>query len=111
MEITGKVKKVFNSQTKGNFTFREMVITTNEQYPQDIIIQFTQDKVDLLDMYKPNDELKIFINIRGREWVNSEGEAKYFNTIQGWKIERPSGYNNINTNNSPINDENDDLPF
>lgn len=88
MEITGKVKKIFDTQIKGTFTFREMVITTEEQYPQDIIIQFTQDKIDLLSLYKIGEELKVSINIKGREWVNPQGETKYFNTIIGWRIER-----------------------
>ena len=26
-------------------------------------------------------------NLRGREWINPQGEAKYFNAIQGWRIE------------------------
>ena len=28
------------------------------------------------------------INIRGREWVSPQGETKYFNSIQGWRIEK-----------------------
>jgi hypothetical protein len=90
MEITGEIKKIFDTQTKWNFTFREMVITTEEQYPQDIIIQFTQDKIDLLSSYKIGEKLKVFINIRGREWTNNAGEVKYFNTITGWKVEKRS---------------------
>ena len=31
--------------------------------------------------------IKININLRGREWVNPQGETKYFNSIQGWRIE------------------------
>jgi len=31
--------------------------------------------------------VKISINLRGREWVNPQGETKYFNSIQGWRIE------------------------
>ena len=31
--------------------------------------------------------VKIGINLRGREWVNPQGETKYFNSVQGWRIE------------------------
>jgi hypothetical protein len=31
---------------------RDVVVTTDEKYPQDIQIQFVQDKVDLLDKFK-----------------------------------------------------------
>ena len=37
--------------------------------------------------YQVGQDVKIGINLRGREWVNPEGETKYFNSIQGWRIE------------------------
>ena len=70
------------------FQKRELVVTTDEQYPQHILIEFTQDKCDLLDKYKIGKEVKVSINIRGREWTNPQGETKYFNSIQGWRIEK-----------------------
>ena len=70
------------------FRKREMVVTTDEQYPQHIMVEFTQDKCDLLDSYKAGEQVKVSINLRGREWVNPQGETKYFNSIQGWRIER-----------------------
>jgi len=90
MEITGKIKKIDDTKTFGakGFRKREVVVTTDEQYPQMILVEFVQDKCDLLDNYSVADEVKISINIRGREWINPEGEAKYFNSIQGWRIEK-----------------------
>lgn len=75
-------------QVSASFRKRELVVTTDEQYPQHIMIEFTQDKCDLLNSYKPGEEVKVSINLRGREWVNPQGETKYFNSIQGWRIER-----------------------
>ena len=106
MEITGKIKLIRDTQTFGEkgFRKREMVITTTEQYPQMLMVEFTQDKCDLLDNYSVGQDVKIAINLRGREWINPEGEAKYFNSIDGWKIsvnqesidsaipEEPEGY-------------------
>ena len=71
------------------FRKREVVVTTDEQYPQHIMIEFTQDKCDLLNNYNVGEPVKVSINLRGREWVNPQGETKYFNSIQGWRIERP----------------------
>jgi len=89
MELQGKVKLIGETQTFGanGFRKRELVITTEEQYPQSIMIEFVQDKTDLLDSYKAEQMVKVSINIRGREWVNPQGETKYFNSIQGWRIE------------------------
>ena len=70
------------------FRKRELVVTTDEQYPQHIMIEFTQDKCDLLNTYRVGEPVKVSINLRGREWVNPQGETKYFNSIQGWRIEK-----------------------
>jgi translation initiation factor IF-3 len=90
MEVVGKVRMVDSTKEVGSngFKKRDIVVTTEEQYPQHISIQFVQDKTSLLDSFKPGDNVKVSINLRGREWVNPQGEAVYFNTIQGWKIEK-----------------------
>lgn len=89
MEILGRVK-VINPEQQVSATFkkRELVVTTDEQYPQHIMIEFTQDKTALLDAYTQGEQVKVSINLRGREWVNPQGETKYFNSIQGWRIEK-----------------------
>ena len=123
MEISGKIKWIDEVRTYGSNGFRkkELVITTQEQYPQNILIEFTQEKCELLDKYEIDDNIKIGINIRGREWINPEGQTKYFNSIQGWRIEKieiPDIENKsesfIINNESPpqdVNEEEDDLPF
>lgn len=89
MEVQGKVKMIGETQTFGNngFRKREIVVTTEEQYPQHIMVEFVQDKTDLLNNYSVGQDVKISINLRGREWTNPQGEVKYFNSIQGWRIE------------------------
>ena len=52
------------------------------------MIEFIQDKTDLLNNFEPGQQVKISINIRGREWTNPQGEVKYFNSINGWRIEK-----------------------
>ena len=88
MELTGKIKVINETQTFGErgFRKRELVLTTKEDYPQDILIEFVQDKVDVLDNFGIGEEVSISINIRGKEWINPDGEARYFNSILGWKI-------------------------
>jgi len=89
MEILGKIK-VLNAvqQVSASFKKQELVVETSEQYPQSIMIEFAQDKCELLNSYRVGDDVKVSINLRGREWINPQGEAKYFNQIQGWKIEK-----------------------
>jgi len=89
MEVSGKIKWLDETKTYGNngFRKREVVITTEEQYPQHILVEFIQDKCDLLNTFQMGQNVKIGINLRGREWINPQGETKYFNSIQGWRIE------------------------
>lgn len=127
MEITGKIKEIMPEvQVSATFKKRELVVQTNEQYPQSILIEFHQDKCDLLNLYTKGEEITVGINLRGREWVNPNGETKYFNSIGGWKITKPDGSSNTKpqsnpTNTAPANqaspqpasneEEHDDLPF
>jgi len=123
MEVLGKIKKIDETKTFGSngFRKREMVVTTDEQYPQMIMVEFIQDKCDLLNNFNVGDDVKISINLRGREWVNPEGEAKYFNSIQGWRIEKnmtsasdeaaPLEAQSFEPATSTDENEPDDLPF
>jgi hypothetical protein len=121
MEVIGKIKLINETQTFGSngFRKREMVVTTDEQYPQMILIEFIQDKCDLLNNFQVGQDVKVSINLRGREWINPQGEAKYFNSIQGWRIENlaqaPSGNVPPAQSFEPAPDlsanEPDDLPF
>ena len=89
MEVTGKIKVINpEQQVSASFKKRELVVATEEQYPQFISINFVQDKCDLLNNYNVGDAVKVSINLRGREWVNPQGETKYFNDIQGWRVEK-----------------------
>lgn len=123
MEVQGKIKMIGETKTFGNngFRKREVVVTTEEQYPQHLLIEFVQDKCDLLNNFGVGQPVKIGVNLRGREWVNPQGETKYFNSIQGWRIENLAAQNQGGAPVPPadqfepandLNDEDyDDLPF
>ena len=90
MEVTGKIKMLGDAKNVGSGSFlkRELVVTTEEQYPQHILVEFVQDKCDLLNSFKVGEAVKVSINLRGREWVDPQGVTKYFNAIQGWRVDR-----------------------
>jgi single-strand DNA-binding protein len=108
-ELTGKVKLVQDEQTFGNFVKREVVVTIDEssKYPQDISVDFCQDKVGLLDNVRAGQDVTISFNLRGRESKN-----RYFNSLQGWKI-AARGQASAPTKAAPVvQDEDDDqIPF
>jgi len=121
MEVKGKIKMISETLTIGDkgFKKRELVVTTDEQYPQYILIEFVQDKCEILNAYKVGQAVTVGINLRGREWVNPQGESKYFNQIQGWKIniaEASTGAPDLldapfPTTNDVNEEYHDDLPF
>lgn len=108
MEVLGKIKVIGEVKEKGTFKSRDLVVTTEEQYPQQISVQFVQDKCEILNNYVVGQNVKIGINLRGREWINPQGEAVYFNTIQGWKIEKTGTESAVVPNEIP---EDDGLPY
>ena len=64
LKINGRVKLIMDLQSwDSGFTKREFVITTNEQYPQDVKLECIKDKTNLLDGLAEGDEVEVSFNI------------------------------------------------
>ena len=89
MEIIGTIKKINSAvQITPTFTKSEMVITTDEMYPQTILVEFAQSRAALVDAFSGGQYVKVSVNLRGREWQDPKtGEIRYFTSVGGWKIE------------------------
>ena len=121
MQLKGRIELIKDAQqVTSTFTKRELVLTTDENtdYPQSVLVEFTQDKTSLLDQYNVGDVVTVDINIRGRKWTAPDGVDKYFNTIQAWKIfqAETSHEGEVVESQSAdskdwIEDDSDDLPF
>ena len=83
-ELTGKIKLLQDTRTfDSGLTKREMVVIVEDgKYPQEINLEFVQDKVGLLDNLQPGQEVTVSFDIRGREY-----NGRYFNNLQGWRVE------------------------
>lgn len=115
--LKGNIKVIKPTQNVNEkFRKREFVVTDNSsQYPQDILFQLTQDRCEQIDNNKPGDAVEVSFNIRGREWTSpKDGEVKYFNSLEVFKIQGMMGTEqsapapSVEFNSS---DEADDLPF
>ena len=115
MNIQGKLIEIFDTiQITETFKKREFIIQDNKnpEYPEYIKVEVIQDKVSLLDNLNIGDEINVLINIKGRKWEDKEGNIKYFNSIQGWKIESENLNLNQDNNDDNFNqDSGEDLPF
>ncbi|MFV8818956.1 DUF3127 domain-containing protein [Haliea sp. E17] len=113
-ELTGKVKLIFDAKTfNSGFTKREMVVTVEDgKYPQEILVEFVQDKVTLLDALQPGQEVTVTFDIRGREY-----NGRYFNNLQGWRVEsagqgeNPPPYDEAPPFPTPEDFGDNDIPF
>ena len=114
-KISGKLKLLFEAQSwDSGFSKREFVITTQEQYPQDVKFECIKDKISMLDGLNPGDELTVSFNVRGNEYND-----RYFVNLQAWKIESNATAENTPPSPAPPDneleplgeDESDDLPF
>lgn len=110
MEIKGKIKLI-NAEVvvSDKYKKREFVLITGETYPQELLIQTSQAKCSLLDSVSVGQEVTVHINLRGRAWTNPQGEVKYFNSIEGWKIDGGTApvIGDVIDNSKPF----DDLPY
>ncbi len=118
-EVEGKLIKKFDTENKtDSFQAREFVIEISSgKYPQFIKFQLVQDRCPLVDDYNEGDMLKVFFDLRGREW-----QGKYFTNLNAWKIEngavaeapqQPATVDNFPTaEDTPMAEAtDDDLPF
>ena len=114
MKVKGKIHFVGALRTVSEkFKSKDVVLLTDEKYPQYITIQFTQDKTELLTDNNIGEQVEISINLRGRKWESPQGEIKYFNTIEGWQINAVEGAVKLTPTPqvSAIHLDEDDLPF
>ena len=87
--VVGKIKRIEAiKEFSESFKSQDVIIETEEQYSQTVLIQFQQDKTNLLSGYKPGDKVKIEFNLKGKEVVKEGKAPMVFNTLSGWKIER-----------------------
>lgn len=81
-EITGTIKVIFDTQTfPSGFSKREFVVTTQEQYPQDVKLEALKEKGELLDAYSEGEQVTVKFNLRGNEY-----NGRYFVNLQAWQI-------------------------
>lgn len=119
MELSGRIKVIFDTQTfDSGFRKKEFVVTTQEQYPQDVKFELYNDKVEAIDAYQVGDEVTVAFNLRGKEY-----QGRYFVNVNAWKIDKmgsgmpggdapmPGAESMPQAASTDSGGEEDDLPF
>lgn len=130
MEVQGKLLEIFDTvEVSDRFRKREFVLeyAENPQYPEFLKFEVIQEKCELLDQFKVGDAVEVSFNLKGRKWNSPQGEVRYFNSLQAWKMTvsaqkaktAPNESPPVSSENPPLNAyegeqvniEEDDLPF
>ncbi|MEE9438750.1 MAG: DUF3127 domain-containing protein [Saprospiraceae bacterium] len=126
LEVEGVLHKKFETENKtDSFQAREFVIQMDGQYPQFVKFQLVQDRCAAIDPFNEGEKLKVYFDLRGREW-----NGKYFTNLNAWKIEKLSvapapeapvnntglpteepPFTNFSDGNDMASGDLDDLPF
>jgi len=100
-ELEGMLHKVNEVVSKSaTFQTREFIVKTDGQYPQFIKFQCTQDRCGIIDGYEEGSPVKVYFDLRGREW-----NEKYFTNLNAWRVEKPQeSAENTGSKTSAISD-------
>jgi len=106
----GTIKEMFDTVTfDSGFSKREIVLTSDEQYPQEVKFEFIKETIASLDAFAVGESAKIAFAVRGNEY-----NGKYFVNLKGISIAKLTGSATtaapaLETSNGA--DDTDDLPF
>jgi len=113
MEIIGTLKiklAVESGVSKAGKDWKKqtIVLDTNAEYNNLVAISFFgDDKVAMIDGFSEGTDLKVGVNVSSSEW-----NGRYFNNIDGWRIDavaQATGSSSSNEDNDEILDSG--LPF
>jgi single-stranded DNA-binding protein len=98
------------------FKKREVTLKSQDEYPQYVTFQLTQDKCDLANNLKAGDAVEVSYNLRGRKWEAQDGTIKYFNSIEAWTMSLSSKVENsavdkLRKTFDTTDESSNDLPF
>ena len=120
MKVTGKLLEIKETQqVSDSFKKRSFVLeyAENPQYPEYVSFELIQDRCSLLDNFQAGQEVEVSFNLKGRKWINPEGETRYFNSLQAWRIDVAQAGSPAPDTAAPASSpapeagQEDDLPF
>lgn len=86
-EMKGRIKKIFDQQDfPSGFYKRDFVITTQEQYPQDVKFTATKERTEQLGRLQEGDAVNVKFDVRGREY-----NGNFYVDLNAWRVEAMEG--------------------
>ncbi len=86
-QLEGTIKLINDIQTfPSGFSKREFVVTSDDQYPQDIKFEFVKEKCEVLDKFAKGQRVNVNFRIRGNEY-----QGKYYVNLAAFKLDALDG--------------------
>jgi hypothetical protein len=90
LSVKGRVFQILKAETgvsKGGkeWSKREFVIDTEEQFPRKVCFTLFGDKTSLINNLAVGEMVDVSFNIESREY-----NGKWFHNINAWKIDKPT---------------------
>jgi hypothetical protein len=83
LHVKGAIQKRSEKFSTRQFTVKTM----DDKYEQFITFELLNDRTDLIDAFGVGEEVTVSFNLKGREWLSPQGEVKFFNTLEAWKVQ------------------------
>lgn len=111
LKTIGTIKEIGELQTfDSGFTKVEFVLTTDEQYPQEVKFEAVKEKAEkMLKFNKVGDRIEVKFNLRG-----NEHNGKYYVNLQCWYTQNMESNEAEGTSSHKTTAEaegEEDLPF
>ena len=113
MNYEGKIIKLLPEETVGKNNLRKRTIVLEEINDREwkgwLVVDFFNDKIDLLNWFKEGDHVNVGINTRANEY-----NWRRFNGVSGWKVDAIASNSWPTTPEAasvPTEQYSDDLPF
>ena len=112
MNYEGKIIKLLPEETVGKNNLRKQTIVLEEindrEWKGGLVVDFFNDKIDLVKWFKEGDHVAVGINTRANEY-----NGRWFNWVSGWKIDAiaSNGWEAAPAAAAPTEEYSDDLPF
>ena len=108
LSVKGRVFQILKAETGVSkvgkeWSKREFVIETEEQFPRKVCFTLFGDKTALINNLATGEMVEVSFNIESREY-----NGKWFHNINAWKIDKPAE-NNAGINGAPEYSA-DDIP-
>lgn len=87
LTVKGLVYKINETkEISDKFAFKTIILKTEGEYPQYVLIQFSNKNIDKLDNITIGSTVVVSYNLRGRLYRDKNLEETAFVTIEGWQI-------------------------